>query len=133
MAKVKFTQAQIDRLRESEYVLHVTPNQVHFSNQFKMEFWELLCNGMEPKDIVGHLKLDPEILGETRISGLKTMIRNQARSGKGFTDLNACYKTLTAYDSPENRIRHLEHQLAYKDQEIAFLKKIVSLGREEIK
>ena len=133
MAKVKFTQEQIEQLNQSEYVLHVTPNQVHFSNQFKMEFWELLCSGMEPRDIILHLKLDPEILGETRINGLKTMIRNQAKSGKGFTDLNACYKTLNAYDSPENRIRHLEHQIAYKDQEIAFLKKIVSLGREEAK
>jgi hypothetical protein len=133
MAKNKFTESAIEQLKQSDYVLHVTPNQVHFSNEFKMEFWELLCTGMEARDIITHLKIDPEILGETRINGLKAMIRDQAKSGKGFRDLNACYKTLNAYDSPENRIRHLEHQLKYKDQEIAFLKKIVSLGREEPK
>jgi len=133
MAKVKFTQEQMEQLNLSNYVLHVTPNQVHFSNEFKMEFWELYSCGMDPRDIIINLGLDPAILGETRIAGLKTMIRNQAKSGKGFRDLNACYKTLNAYDSPENRIRYLEHQIEYKDQEIAFLKKIVSLGREEPK
>jgi hypothetical protein len=133
MAKVKFTQEQIDELNLSNYVLHVTPSQVHFSNEFKMEFWELYCSGMEPRDIIINLGLDPAILGVTRIDGLKTMIRNQAKSGKGFRDLNACYKTLNAYDCPENRIRYLEHQIEYKDQEIAFLKKIVSLSREEPK
>ena len=131
MAKIKFTQEQIDKLKESKYVLHATPDQVHFSNQFKMEFWELLCTGMEPQDIVIKLGVDPGILGKTRISGLKTMIRNQAKSGKGFRDLNASYRTSNSYDTPENRIRHLEHQLAYKEQEIDFLKKIVSLGLEE--
>jgi hypothetical protein len=131
MAKIKFTREAMDTLKQSSYVLHVTPDQVHFSNEFKAEFWELLSNGMEVRDIITHLKLDPEILGESRIGGLKTMIRNQARSGKGFRDLNACYKTLRAYDSPENRIRYLEHQLEYKEQEIMFLKKIASLGREE--
>jgi len=133
MAKMRFTQEQMEQLQSSDYVLHVTPSQVHFSNKFKMEFWELLCAGMEPRDIIIHLKLDPEILGATRISGLKSMIRNQAKSGKGFSDLTACYKSLKTYDCPENRIRHLEHQLEYKNQEIEFLKKIVSLGREEPK
>ncbi|WP_334296048.1 HTH domain-containing protein [[Ruminococcus] torques] len=32
--------------------------------------------------------------------------------------------------SAENRIKYLEMQLAYKDQEIEFLKKIVSLNPE---
>ena len=32
--------------------------------------------------------------------------------------------------SAENRIKYLEMQLAYKDQEIDFLKKIVSLNSE---
>ena len=35
-----------------------------------------------------------------------------------------------AYLSAENRIKYLEMQLAYKDQEIEFLKKIVSLNPE---
>ena len=31
--------------------------------------------------------------------------------------------------SPEARIKYLEQQVEYRDQEIAFLKKIVSLGK----
>jgi uncharacterized coiled-coil protein SlyX len=34
------------------------------------------------------------------------------------------------YMSAENRIKYLEMQLAYKEQEIEFLKKIVSLDPE---
>jgi hypothetical protein len=33
--------------------------------------------------------------------------------------------------SIENKVKYLEQQLAYKNQEIEYLKKIVSLGQEE--
>lgn len=41
-----------------------------------------------PQDIVQSLGIDPEILGEIRINGLKTMIRNEVKKGDGFRDLN---------------------------------------------
>ena len=128
MANKKFTPEEMSELRKSKYVLDVSPSIVHFSAEFKKEFWNALMQGKLPKDIVKSLGINPEILGETRISGLKIMIRNEVKKGNGFRDLNTYVGN--GYMSAENRIKYLEMQLAYKEQEIEFLKKIVSLGRE---
>ena len=75
--------------------------------------------------------LDPDVLGDIRISGLKAMIRNEYKGGKGFRDLTTFSQAVNQFMPVESKIRYLEQQLAYKDQEIEFLKKIVSLGQEE--
>lgn len=52
------------------------------------------------------------------------MIRNEVKKGNGFRDLNTYAQGCNGYLSAENRIKYLEMQLAYKDQEIEFLKKL---------
>jgi len=124
MARKKFTKEEMEALKTSSYVLDITPSVVHFSAEFKEKFWDLLKSGKAPKDAIIELNIDPDILGGNRIDGLRTMIRNELRSGNGFRDIRACMT------NPEVRVAYLEQQLAYKDQEIEFLKKIVSLGKE---
>ena len=130
MANKKFTEEEISSLRENPDVLHVTPNQVHFSAEFKEKFWKALVAGENPRDIVVSLGINPDILGDSRINGIKTMVKNAVSSGKGFRDISTYREFLDTYITPEVRVRFLEQQLAYKTQEIEFLKKIVSLGRE---
>lgn len=129
MARKKLNEEEMNRLRASSYVLDVSPSIVHFSAEFKMKFWEAILAGKKQRDIVIDLGIDPDILGETRVSGLKSMIRNEVKAGKGFRDLNTYNKYLGGYITPEGKIKYLEQQLAYKDQEIEFLKKIVFLGK----
>ncbi|MCK5762525.1 MAG: hypothetical protein KAH05_00245 [Clostridiales bacterium] len=130
MAKKKFTEEEMNHLRASSYVLDASPSIVHFTAEFKKKFWEAILARKKPIDIVVELGIDSDILGETRINGLKGMIRNEVKAGNGFRDLNTYNKYLDGYITPEGRIKHLEQQLAYKEQEIEFLKKIVSLGKE---
>ncbi len=157
MANKKFTEQEMLTLRNSKYVLDVSPSIVHFSAEFKKLFWEELSKGRLPREIVSTLGIDPNILGDSRINGLKTMIGNEVNStlgidpnilgdsringlktmignevkkGNGFRDLNTYAQGCNGYLSAENRIKYLEMQLAYKDQEIEFLKKIVSLNPE---
>jgi hypothetical protein len=85
-----------------------------------------------PREIVVELGIDPEVLGENRVNGLKTMIKNEVRDGKGFRDLETYGSYNKNFADPEAKIKYLEQQIAYKDQEIEFLKKIVSLGREDL-
>ncbi len=131
MAIKKFTEEEMNNLRASPYVLEVSRSIVHFSDEFKELFWNSIQEGKEPRDIVIELGIDPEILGEYRVSGLKGMIRNEVRAGKGFRDLQTYGTYLKDYTDPEAKVKYLEQQLAYKDQEIEFLKKIVALGRED--
>lgn len=133
MANKKFTEEEMNHLRASKYVLDVSPSIVHFSAEFKKEFWEAFLSGKSPHTIVTELGINPDILGENRINGLKGMIRNEVRAGKGFRDLNTYNQCVGEHTTTEERIQYLEQQLAYKDQEIEFLKKIVSLSKEELK
>jgi hypothetical protein len=57
------------------------------SANFKKEFWENLITGQKPRDIVVNLSIDPDILGDVRIRGLKSMIRNEVKARNGFRDL----------------------------------------------
>ena len=130
MANKKFTEEEMNHLRASPYVLDVSPSIVHFSAEFKEMFWSKMHEGKELWDIVNELGIDPGILGKNRLNGLKSMIRNEVRAGKGFRDLKTYGSYLKDYTDPDAKIKFLEQKLAYKDQEIEFLKKIVSLGRE---
>lgn len=133
MANKKFTEEEMQKLRTSPYVLDVSPSIVHFSAAFKEKFWAGIQAGKQPRTIVTELGIAADILGENRLNGLKTMIRNEVKAGKGFRDLKTYAAYQEVYTSTEARIQYLEQQLAYKDQEIEFLKKIVSLGKEDKK
>ena len=130
MANKKFTEEEMRCLRENPHVLHVTPSQIHFSAEFKELFWKALLAGEIPRDFVVSQGIDPDVLGANRINGIRSMVKNEVKSGKGFRDLSTYRDFLDTYVTPEVRVRFLEQQLAYKNQEIEFLKKIVSLGRE---
>ena len=130
MANKKFTVEEMNHLRASTYVLDVSPSIVHFSAKFKELFWNLIKEGKEPREIVIKFGIDPDILGVNRLNGLKTMIKEEVRAGKGFRDLQTYGSYHKDYTDPEARVKYLEQQLAYKDQEIEYLKKIVFLARE---
>jgi len=130
MASRKFTEEEMAQLRNNEYVLEVTPNTVHFSAAFKGFFWDELLKGREPAEIARECGLDPTILGPNRLGGLKSMIKKEVSAGKGFRDLETYRQHRLAFTTPEARIQYLEEKLAYKEQELEVLKKIVSLGGE---
>jgi len=132
MANKKFTEEEMNHLRASTYVLDVSPNIVHFSAEFKEKFWNLIVLKKAPREIIIELGIDPEILGENRVNGLKSMIRNEVRAGKGFRDLETYGMHLNEFMNPETKVKYLEQQIAYKDQEIEFLKKIVSLSQDVV-
>ncbi len=131
MARKKFTAREIEQLRKSPYVLDVTPSIVHFSAQFKALFYEGLQTGKAPAEIVMEHGIDPEVLGVNRVNGLKTMVLKEVKAGKGFRDLSTYGTYLEHLVTPEAKIRLLEQELAYKDQIIEYLKKIVSAGQAE--
>jgi hypothetical protein len=132
MASKKFTVGEVEQLRKSPYVLDISPSIVHFSAEFKALFYKALQAGKEPREIVLEMGIDPDILGENRVMGLRAMVRDEVKAGKGFRDLKTYGKYLDCLLTPEAKIRLLEQELAYKNQEIEYLKKIMSLGEAEV-
>jgi len=115
MANKKFTEEDMNHLRASSYVLDVSPSIVHFSAEFKARFWNSIQMRKAPREIVIELGIDPEILGENRVNGLKSMIRNEVRAGKGFRDIETYGVYVKDFTNPEAKVKYLEQQIEYKD------------------
>lgn len=124
MSDKQFSNEEIELLKQNPYVVKVSNGIVSFSAEFKAKFWAEYTTGKTPKEIIESIGIDPNMLGKTRISGIKATIKKQAKEGTGFKD---CTMLPPVNATAEQRIKCLEHQLQYKDQEIEFLKKIVSL------
>jgi len=91
--------------------------------------WNEVQSGKDPRKAITELGIDPEILGDSRITSMIAAIKSDVLAGKGFRDMQTKYERYSQSANPEIKIKILEQQLAYKEQEIEFLKKIVSLGK----
>ena len=134
--KIKeFTEAEMAQLKESVYILDVTPQFVFYSAEFKERFYREYLAGKKPRRIIEEMGIDTNILGQTRVNGIKRRVLRDAQSGKGFAGFqNGMITKQTAQGfTPEARISRLEHELAYTRQELEFIKKIIAAGREERK
>ncbi len=130
----EFTDAEMASLLSSEYVVQVTSQFVYFSGGFKQQFYREYQAGKKPKKIIESMGIDPDILGQSRINGIKCHIFQDLRTGKGFTEItseNAAAQTGKPL-TPEVKIRRLEHELAYTKQELEFVKKLLPVaGRKK--
>ena len=101
MANRKFTEQEMLTLRNSKYVLDVSPSIVHFSAEFKKLFWEELSKGRLPREIISLLGQIQISWGIPELNGLKTMIGNEVKKGNGFRDLNTYAQGCNGYLSAE--------------------------------
>lgn len=131
MSSSKFTSEEMDVLRQHPYIIEVSPRKACLSKEFKEIVWDEMQKGRSIYDIFREYDLPCEMLGKTRIDGMKSVIRKEGKAGNGFRDVHTLVYQNTGFKSPEKEIELLKQQLKYKDQEIEFLKKIVSLGQEE--
>ncbi len=134
--KIKeFTEEEMAQLRESEYILDVTPKFVYYSAEFKERFYREYQEGKKPRKIIEGMGIDANILGQTRVNGIKRRVLRDVQIGKGFTEITgeSYTKHVGRALTPEAKIRRLEHELAYTRQELEFVKKIIAAGREERK
>ena len=125
--KKNFTEEEIQILRQSPYVLKVTSHTINFSVDFKRRVYYELLKGRKTAEVLRELGIDPHMLGHGRVNMMKINLFKEAGSPKGLHDVGES----KAYAVMEKNIRRLEAELAYKNQEIAFLKKIISQTTKE--
>ena len=88
--KIKeFTEEELSQLRQSEYILDVTPQFVYYSAEFKKRFYREYQEGKKPRKIIGEMGIDTNILGQTRVNGIKRRILRDVHIGKGFTEITS--------------------------------------------
>lgn len=128
-----FTREQIDQLRVNPNVKSVSPSTIRFTEEFKKLFYKKYKSGIPVYQIFRDCGIDPEILGESRIEGFRYTLNKYAKREEGFTDKrqdNHRAPSESGEQTLEDRIRQLEHELAYTRQEVEFLKKIQTADME---
>ena len=126
MSKAKFTSEQQQLLRNNPYTVRVTEDFLYLSKEFKELFYKEYLAGAVPRDILEKYGYPSSVLGKQRIWGIGYTIRKQFEKTGEFHDVRNPGSPIMA-ESPEEKIRQLEHQVNYLTQEVEFLKKISSI------
>ena len=127
--KNPLTPEQVIQLLKNRYVKSATQNSVRFTEEFKRYFYQKHTSGMTVRSIFLECGIDPDVLGESRISGFCHTVNVQAKRDTGFSDNrqnNYRRPPKSEDETVESRIKQLEHELAYTRQEVEFLKKRVN-------
>ena len=66
-----------------------------FLGRLKKIFWGKMSKGRLPREIISTLGIDPNILGDSRINGLKTMIGNEVKREMVFEILTPMHRAAT--------------------------------------
>ncbi len=126
MSKTKFTPEQQQLLRDNPYTIKVTEDVLNLSKEFKELFYKEYLAGALPRNILQKYGYPADVLGKRRIWGISHCIRKQFEKTGEFRDVRTP-GALVKSESPEDKIKQLEHQVNYLIQEVEFLKKISSI------
>lgn len=121
--KNPLTKEHVDQLNRNHYVKSASPNTVRFTEEFKRYFYQKHTSGTTVRSIFLECGIDPDILGESRISGFCHTVNKQSKRDSGFADNrqnNYRHPPKSDDETVETRIRQLEHELAYTRQEVEF-------------
>lgn len=85
------------------------------------------------KRVLEEYGINTGAMGQARINGFCQKLEHEATREEGFTNLRKEKRQKqerTAENRLELRVRQLEHQLAYAQQEVEFLKKLQQANME---
>lgn len=122
-----FSRREVELLRNNPWVRNVTAHTVSFTEEFKELVYEQRHKGVPVAKVMRDHGIDPEILGASRIQGFSYYLNKKAKQQGDFIDRrkdNYRRPPITGEETVEQRIRQLEHELAYTRQEVEFLKKL---------
>lgn len=133
MSKKLLSNEDIAKLHASPYIIAVSPRSITFSVKFKHLAYEQILAGKSMRSIFAENGIDPDILGDKRIQNFRYWVKRYAERDAGFESLrkNNCPRPAKSREATlENRVRDLEHELAYTRQEVEFLKKVQAADME---
>lgn len=121
MAKHILTQETINQLRLSPYILSVTQSQIRYTDELRALYYQQKDQFESGIDWLRSVGLGPELIGRKRASSLITLLNH-------YPNFQAYLEAKKEKNDPKKmsdkeRIKRLEHQLKYVEQENRFLKK----------
>ena len=132
MRRYPLSKELVEELTNHKCVEYATEWNVVFTEEFKQHAYDEYYRGKSTREIFTEAGLDTEKLGRKRLENFRRSVMLCANRETGFADKRKD-KSKQAPISTEaqmsKRIRELEHQVAYLEQENEFLKKIRSVEK----
>lgn len=130
------TDEQIAILEKNPNIVRVTPRQIHYTQTFKNYFCREYAKGRSSTEILREQGIDPKVIGETRVSSLRTYYNSVKNAFPGRENL--ALEGKNPYRGPKgsghtelqtnadiiHMIGKLEQQVQYLEKQTDFLKKI---------
>jgi transposase-like protein len=133
MSKNLLSNVDIAKLHVSPYIITVSQRSLSFSAEFKRLAYEQILAGKTMRSIFVENGINPDIIGDKRIQNFRYWVKRYAERDAGFENLrtnNHRRPAKSRETTLENRVKDLEHELAYTRQEVEFLKKIQAADME---
>ena len=127
------TRREVEELRKNPYVASATETTVRFTEEFKRLAYDGKHKGISVPETMRGCGIDPDMLGASRVEGFRYTLNRKAKQENGFADgrgENYRRPPKTGEETVEQRLRQLEHELAYTRQEVEFLKKLQAANME---
>jgi hypothetical protein len=128
-----FEPEEIEILKANPYVKSVTQKTMSLTKECKQRFWEEYRNGKLVSTIMADMGFDPKMLGERRMYGIRATVVAAVERGADFRDTRR--RRVKQADESEivssGPMAYMEHRVAYLEQEVEFIKKIMSAEKEE--
>ena len=124
---------EVELLRNNPHVRSVTTHTLSFTEEFKQLAYDEKRKGIPVAETLRKHGINPEILGASRVHGFSYQLNKKAKREGNFIDRrkdNYRRPPRTGEETVEQRIRQLEHELAYTRQEVEFLKKLQAANTE---
>lgn len=134
MSKKLLTREQMKKLQENPYVRSVTSRVITFTPEFKQWAYSEMTYGKPVQKIFEEAGFDVEVIGKKRMENFRVLVEKAAEREEGFADLrqnNRRHEAASTEAQLAKRLRQLEHQVAYLQQENDFLKKIQEAEKVE--
>ena len=137
--KKKFSPEEIEALRANEYTEHVTEDTISFTFAFKEAFWQLSLEGCTGNMAFRKLGYDPDVLGFERVHNITKRIRHAAQTPEGIRGTTKTRMRISGENfknadlekmSQKEVSKRMQHEIVYLQQQMAFLKKLMSLDKE---
>ena len=124
---------EVEQLRCNPHIASASTTTVRFTEEFKQLAYNRKLKGIPVVETMRQCGINPELLGESRVSGFCYQLNKKAKQKSGFTDgrsENYRRPPKTGEETVEQRLKQLEHELAYTRQEVEFLKQLQAANTE---
>ena len=126
MSKILFTDAQVKKLSKKKWIKNITNKEITYSDEFKYKLVKECENYKKfPQDVFRECGINPEIVGERRISNSAHRWRKQLNSTGEIIDTRkgASGRPLEHELSDKEKLERAEAKIKLLEAENELLKK----------